>query len=118
MEKQWDCNQNYLAKFFLFRILEVDLSFVVSVDMGLEQKLNKWLIGAVMGKKHVIEHELFQESVSETKEKKWNNGLKGFLELWVDELKHNVGDITKSVPSPKGIFWRKKKEEADEDESW
>jgi hypothetical protein len=38
--------------------------------MGLEQKLNKWLIGAVMGKKHVIEHELFQESVSETKEKK------------------------------------------------
>lgn len=117
MEKLVDCNQNYLANFLLFTILIVFI--VVDVGMGLEQKLNKWLIGAVMGRKHVIEHELSQESEEKkSKEKTWRDGLKGFLELWVDELKQNVGGIKKSVPSPKKIFWKKKKEEINEDDSW
>jgi len=29
--------------------------------MGLEQKINKWIIGAVMGRRYVIEHEMGEE---------------------------------------------------------
>lgn len=102
-----------------FALYYPDSIYCYRCGMGLEQKLNKWLIGAVMGRKHVIEHELSQESEEKkSKEKTWRDGLKGFLELWVDELKQNVGGIKKSVPSPKKIFWKKKKEEINEDDSW
>lgn len=85
--------------------------------MGLEQKFNKRIIGAVMGKKHVIEHELTETWEKDTKRdsKDW---IKGFLELGVGELKQNVKGAKKSVKTPKNIFWKKKKEEIDEDDSW
>jgi hypothetical protein len=38
--------------------------------MGLGKKIDKWIIGAVMGKKYVIEYELSQESEKTAKEKK------------------------------------------------
>jgi hypothetical protein len=36
----------------------------------------------------------------------------------VDELKQDIGGITKSVKAQKGFFGKKKKEENEEDEAW
>jgi hypothetical protein len=72
--------------------------------MGIEAKFNKWLVGAVMGKKYVWEHKhLWKESHQEEQKpvvskKKDITSLKGFLQWGVEELKHNVRNVTFKKP--------------------
>ena len=67
--------------------------------MGIEQKMNKWIIGAVMGKKHVKEHESSHErKKTETNSSSW---LKWFIQQWVGELKKDISE-KKNLKDSKG----------------
>ncbi|MDD2537085.1 MAG: hypothetical protein PHU61_01185 [Candidatus Absconditabacteria bacterium] len=66
--------------------------------MGFEERINKWIIGAVMGRKHVYRYEDTKKIVDKehtpkegnTKKSSKISEVKGFLELGVGELKSNI----------------------------
>jgi hypothetical protein len=70
----------------LFLYAYGSILFLLKKEMGLEARFNKWLVGAVMGKQYVLEHQQLgkERSLEEQKvigsARKDTASLKGFFQ--------------------------------------